>query len=193
LYVKATEIHRLHGLMKGLMILVGVIPSSDRRVILMEKIKYYSGIKRYITSRIGNPDDAEDLAQRVVLEFYQNNDETDALQNPEAYLFGIARKLIGRYYCQKDKQPVSLEEVDSEVTDKICYDNYNKDFKARVLAEEIYSIISKLPPKAREAVELRLIDGLDPKEAAQKAKCSVEIFYKRFHEGLKILRKKLKT
>ena len=159
----------------------------------MEKIKYYSGIKRYITSRIRNPDDAEELTQCVFLEFYQSNNRGDNLQNPEAYLFGIARKLIGSYYHRKDKQPGFLEEVDSEITDRICYDNYSKDSRNRDLIEEINNIIAELPPKAREAVELRLIDNLSYKEAIEKANCSIGVFRERFHEGLKIIRKKIQT
>ena len=99
----------------------------------MEKTKYYSGIKHYITSRIRNPDDAEELTQCVFLEFYQGNNRGDNLQNPEAYLLGIAKKLIGSYYRQKDKQPEFLDEVDSGITDRICYDNYSKDSRNRDL------------------------------------------------------------
>jgi len=158
----------------------------------VEKIEYYSGIKRYITSRIRNPDDAEELTQCVFLEFYQSNGDGNNIQNPEAYLFGIARKLVGSYYRQKDKQPEFLEKVDSEITDRICYDNYSKDSRNRDLIEEINNIIAELPPKAREAVELRLIDNLSYKEAAKKANCSIGIFYDRFYQGLRILKEKIR-
>jgi RNA polymerase sigma factor (sigma-70 family) len=158
----------------------------------VEKVKYYSGIKRYIVSRIRNPDDAEELTQCVFLEFYQSHNGDDNLRNPEAYLFGIARKLIGCYYSQRDKESGFLQ-IDPKVADKISYDNYSKDFKTKDLFEEINNVISELPPKAREAVELRLIEDLSPKEAALKAGCSVDRFYDRFHEGLKILKEKILT
>jgi len=157
----------------------------------VEKTKYYSGIKRYIASRIRNPDDAKDIAQSVFLEFYRNNNRGGNLHNPKAYLFGIARNLIDHYYHQKDKQKGFLQ-VAPEIADKICYGNYSKDSRIIDLVEEIDNIISELPPKAREAVELKLIYNLSPKEAAQKIGCSVDRFYERFHEGLKILRKKFR-
>lgn len=158
----------------------------------MEKTEYYSGIKRYIASRIKSPDDAEDVTQHVFLEFYQNNNRGDNLQNPKAYLFGIARKLISRYYSQRNKES-GLQQIDTKVTDKLSYDNYRKDSKTRELIEDIDNTISQLPPKAREAVELRLIDDLSYKEAAHKANCSVGIFYDRFYDGLKILKEKVQT
>lgn len=48
--------------------------------------------------------------------------------------------------------------------------------------------VEQLPPKAREAVKLRLIEGLDPEAAAKRAGCHVDTFYRRFYEGLKALR-----
>ena len=107
----------------------------------MEKTKYYSGIKRYIASRIGNPDDAEELTQCVFLEFYRSNDGFDNLQNPKAYLFGIAKKLIGHYYSQKGKESGFLQ-IDTKVTDKISCDNYTKGSQTRVLIEDIDNIIN---------------------------------------------------
>ena len=38
----------------------------------MEKIKYYSGIRRYITSRIRNPDDAEEPLQKEFNGYYKD-------------------------------------------------------------------------------------------------------------------------
>jgi RNA polymerase sigma factor (sigma-70 family) len=158
----------------------------------MEKTKYYSEIKRYIASRIRNPDDAEDLTQRVFLEFYQNNNGDGDIQNPKAYLFGIARKQISRYRSQKHKESGFLQ-IDTEMTDRLSYDNYNKDSKTANLIEDIETIISQLPPKAREAVELKLVDDLSPEEAAQKSDCSIDRFYDRFHEGMKILKEKMQA
>jgi RNA polymerase sigma-70 factor (ECF subfamily) len=158
----------------------------------MEKTKYYSEIKRYIASRIRNPDDVEDMTQHVFLEFYQKNNGDSDLQNPKAYLFGIARKMIG-LYCSKKRKVFGFLQIDTGMTDRLSYNNYNKDSKTRELIEEIEIIISQLPPKARESVELRLIDNLSPAEAAQKSDCSVDRFYDRFHEGMKILKEKVQA
>ena len=157
----------------------------------MEKTKYYSEIKRYITSRIRNPDDAEDLTRRVFLEFYQNNDGDGGIEKPKAYLFGIARKQIGRYRSQKHKESGFMQ-IDTEMTGRLSYNNYNKNSQANELIEEIQTIISQLPPKAREAVELRLVNNLSPKEASPRSDCSADRFYDRFYEGMKILKEKLR-
>jgi predicted DNA-binding protein (UPF0251 family) len=49
-----------------------------------------------------------------------------------------------------------------------------------------------LTPKAREAVRLRFVEGLGPKEAAKKAGCSISALYKRLERAEKAIRKTLK-
>ncbi len=48
---------------------------------------------------------------------------------------------------------------------------------------------TSLPPKAREAVRLRFIEGLSLREAAAKAGCSIGAFYARLERAIKTLRK----
>lgn|GEM_PF-6603584 len=57
---------------------------------------YYPQLKRYIASRVGSVEDAEDLAQSVFFELCKGN--------AEAYLFGIAKNLINLYYRSKSRQ-----------------------------------------------------------------------------------------
>jgi len=149
----------------------------------MEKAEYYPEIKRYIASRISNPDDAEDLAQSVFLEFYHGNHNSE---KPPAYLFGIARNLIATYYHQKNKQRVFP--LNSKIADDIAFSDYAGSSRNRALVEEIEIAVIGLPSKAREAVELRLMDDLSSQEAASQLDCTVGRFYDRFHNGLKILK-----
>ncbi len=60
----------------------------------MKSIEYYSEIERYIKLRVMHPEDAEDLIQRVFLEYYQAKKQEKPIQDPKAYLFGTARILI---------------------------------------------------------------------------------------------------
>jgi len=150
----------------------------------VEKTQYYPGIKRYIASRISNLDDAEDLAQSVFLEFYQSNHNGE---NPEPYLFGIARNLIAAYYHQKNKQQAFP--LNSKIADDIAFSEYAGSSRTRALIEEIENAVFGLPPKPREAVELRMMEDLSYTEAALKANCSVDVFYERFYGGVKILKK----
>ena len=150
--------------------------------------EYYPQIRRYIASCIYSLEDADDLTQDVFLEFCRSS----RCQNAEAYLFGIARKTILAYHRKRKKSAkiIPLDSIDDfgkspsikqnqDPTKQISQNEFEKLFE---------DVVEQLPPKAREAVKLRLVEGLDPEAAAKRAGCSIDTFYRRFYEGLKALR-----
>lgn len=148
----------------------------------MENSKYYTEIKRYITAKIRNPADAEDLTQQVFLKFYQTKNKDNDIRNHRAYLNSIARTLVIDHYRAKKKQPQFIQ-LSPKLADNIsiCDKKQNIISNIKEMIEEIENVISELPPKAKEAAELILIEYLSYEEAAQKTNCSVRIFYKRFY------------
>ena len=144
-------------------------------------------IKRYIVSRVRNPLDAEDVTQQVFLEYYESRCKEDDIQNQKAYLLGAARIKVADYYRQKKEQPKFVplmpELVDIRNNERII-----SDFDTKEITEDLQNIISKLPPKTREACKLVLLHNLSYEEAAKKAKCSIRVFYERYYKGLKIIK-----
>lgn len=63
-----------------------------------------------------------------------------------------------------------------------------RQVSAQQLKKAIKGVLAQLPPKAREAIRLKFIEGLSSKEAAKRAGCHIDTFYHRFYEGLKALR-----
>ncbi|MBN2591229.1 MAG: RNA polymerase sigma factor [Sedimentisphaerales bacterium] len=157
----------------------------------MGKTEYYPEIKKYIKRKIKSPDDVEDLTQQVFLDIYQSKNRDKNIQNHKAFLYGTARTLVADYYRRKNKQ-TQLVKSHKKLADKIIDEKQRNYSQAKELIEEIESIIAKMPKKAREASKLILIKNVSYEEAAQKANCPISVFYVCFHEGLKILRKKLK-
>jgi RNA polymerase sigma factor (sigma-70 family) len=156
----------------------------------VEKTKYYSGIKRYIASRIGNHHDAEDLSQSVFLEFYRSNNGGDDIQNSEAYLVGIYKNLITRYCHEKQKQPITIPiatmEEDCSIRKKR---DYVDQLRMQKLKETLRKSLEQLPPRDYETIRLCLLGDLSVKETAQRARVPVSVFYKRYQRALKTLRK----
>ena len=154
----------------------------------MRKTEYYHEIKHYIKSKIKHPEDAEDLTQNVFLEYYETKDRDNNIQNHKAYLLWIVKFKIADYYRQKTKQP-KLVQFRSELLDK------NNDAKlisvsvTKEITEDLKNAISTLPPKAKEACELILIDNLSYEEASKEANCSKKVLCKRYYKGLKKLRR----
>jgi RNA polymerase sigma-70 factor (ECF subfamily) len=163
------------------------IYEKDREALGRLHSIYYSRIKRYIASRINSIPEAEDLSQNVFLELCKGNSRYDGQRDPEAYLFGMARNLISHYHRNKRKylQTVQLESARDSA---ISYDapQYRSASLTR-LRKDLDEAIKQLPPKAKDAIRARLIEGLSPTEAAQKAGCSIQAFYNRFDAALKAL------
>ncbi len=88
--------------------------------------EYVGKIYRYIFFRVGSEELAEDLTSDVFLRSWQYLNQTEGpnpgtkkLDNPRAFFYQVARNLIADFHRQKNKSPISLEEIaDKIVTDK---------------------------------------------------------------------------
>jgi RNA polymerase sigma factor (sigma-70 family) len=104
----------------------------------------------------------------------------------------MARQAIRRHRAKKTKQPqpcsprvIAEAEEDQRV---LPSSDRTAQISREQLKEAVAEAIAKLPPKACEAIELRLIKGLSTREAAEKAGCSVEALYRRLQRAVRQLR-----
>jgi RNA polymerase sigma factor (sigma-70 family) len=163
----------------------------DRKAVAELHTKYFSRIKHHIASSIGSTTDAEDLAQDVFVEFYKGNGCFRENGNPERYLFGIARNMVRGYYREKARsaRTIPIEEIG---THDIRQQSDPVNLAERQeLIKIIEQAVTKLPPKARQVLELRLIKGLDSKKAAKEAGCSCKTLRKRLNRAITTLQKEL--
>ncbi len=164
---------------------------GDRTALGALYTKYYQRIEAYVASRIGSVKDAEDIAQDVFLELWRPRASRDVRQSAEAYLFGIARNAVGQYRRNMRKRPrvVPIRSVGeiAEGPDIKENQSLSREIPAREREESIKDAVARLLPKAREAVLLRFVEGLSTKEAAEKAGCSVDAFYRRLERAVKAL------
>lgn len=171
-------------------------PRRDRKAVAALHAKYFSRIKHHIYSRVGSVTDAEDLAQDVFVEFYIGNGCFRENEDPERYLFGIARNMVRGYHRKRARSVgiIPIEEIGSPTA---IHDTRQQSDPVNLaerqeLVKIIEEAITKLPPKTLQALELRLIKGLDSKEAAKKAGCSCKTLRNRLSNAITILRKEKK-
>jgi RNA polymerase sigma factor (sigma-70 family) len=174
-------------------ILKRALYKHDRKAVAFLHAKYHWRIKQYITYRVNSVAAAEDLVQDVFVELCKGNGCYDSRRSVEGYLFGIARNIVRGYFRDRANLIKTIR-VDS-ISNLAVRGNIQQhtDPAGRIEEEElkntIEEAIAKLSPQARDALKLRFIDGLNPKEAAKKAGCSYNTFCQRFHKALKALRK----
>ena len=167
-------------------LLTKVIRKKDRKALGRLHSVYYSRIKRYIASRVDLIEDVEDLAQSVFFELCKVDSTYKECQNAEAYLLGIAKKLIAIYYRSQSRQ---VKIIPIESVDEIAADIQAVKKISQQGLRDIKNLIARLPPKTQEAISLRLIEGLSMKEAAKRTGCSIHTFCQRIYEAKRIIKK----
>ena len=152
--------------------------------------QYYPHIKRYIVSRVDFLEEAEDLSQEVFVELCRSDNHKNQ-RNIRKYLFGLAKNTVRRHRRKKINS-INAIPLDSVKGIAVSYDNQEnllRDLPPEEVKKVIKKITAQLPPKAKEAIRLRLLNGFNSKQAAKKTECSVNAFYKRVHIAIKTLEK----
>jgi RNA polymerase sigma factor (sigma-70 family) len=75
----------------------------------------YERLLRFVKSRVGNPQDAEDLLQRTFLKLLPNRAEIDA-RNPGGYVFRALKTAIIDHWRKQGRRPAHSE-LPEQVTD----------------------------------------------------------------------------
>ncbi len=129
-------------------------------------------IYRYIYFRVGTEELAQDLTSEVFLKSWQyisNQQSTvsrQRLKNPRAFFYQVARNLIMDFYRQKNRSPISLEEIaDRPLADKT---NSPSDLAAIALdMDAVKKALLSLNDDYREIIIWRYLDELEIKEIAE--------------------------
>ena len=139
-----------------------------------------SRVYRYLVGRLANEDDAQDLAQEAYLRLLRVSRRT-LVQNPQAYLFRIARNLVYEWYARA--VPVADTEIAIEDIEDF---NPSPDD----VAEEAHRLdcidgaLAKLSPKCRAAVLLYWYYGYTQFEIADQLGVSRPMIQKYLATGL---------
>ncbi len=137
---------------------------------------------RYLTTRLGNPEDAQDIAQEGYLRLLRVND-LDAIEKLEGYLFRIVTNLANEHLYKKGR---SIEAMDLDALINKGGDGdggAGEDLlEARAALHRLDNILEQLPPLYRSILLLRKRDGYSHAEIAErvgKSKATVHIYLTR--------------
>ncbi len=149
------------------------MPGIDEKQFLSLYDQHVGKIYRYIFFRVCSEELAQDLTSEVFLKSWQNLSGSSAkkLDNPRAFFYQVARNCVADYYRQKDKSPLSLEEIaDAAITDK---SEAVSDKTMRELEmEEVMSALTKINQDYREVIVWRYLDEMEIKEISDILKRS---------------------
>src|SRR5262249_19784101 len=120
----------------------------------------------YFRRRIGRKSDAHDLVQEVYVRLGRVKD-TEAIRNPEAYLYRVASNLL-KEYRMRERQEVPLPDFEESDVHQLLgqLPPLDSEVEGEQLIELLDVAIEHLPPKIREAIILKYRHGLTYNEIA---------------------------
>lgn len=159
---------------------------GDREAFGVLYARFFTPVYRYIFVRVGNPSDADEIAQDVFLKSLAAFVRFEARgDSPLPYFFTIARNLIIDRSRKKRWEPEDPAVLDRE---RAAGDNPSGDAMRREDAEQLRAAIEILPESEREAVTLRFLSELSYKEIAATTGRSEDAIRQSVSRGLRSLR-----
>jgi RNA polymerase sigma-70 factor (ECF subfamily) len=140
-------------------------------------------LKRYITSLLRRPEDAEDIAQESFLKVLEAGSK-GKIRYEKAYLYRTAHNLALNNLTRKSNQPMdSIEDLlDSDVLTQ------GRSLEDDVIGQEHFELFCKaaaaLPEQCRRVLMLRKVYGLSQAEVAARLGISISTVEKHLAKGL---------
>jgi RNA polymerase sigma-70 factor (ECF subfamily) len=161
----------------------GAEPATPGAVIASQAER----VERFLRSKLANPADAQDLAQEAYLRLLRVRDPK-LIEDPVAYLFRIARNLVGELYTKLPPAAESLDDV--ELADNGATVEGKVEHGQQM--DRLTEVLSHLAPKCRAALILHRRDGMTVDEIAVELKLSRGMVKKHLAQGLARCRARLR-
>lgn len=164
--------------------LIRRIKSGDTNALDELIQKYYNDIYTYCYRKLGNQQNAQDVAQEVFLHFCRDFDTYTQMGKCKNYLYVIAHNLC--INAVQKKVPIPLEDVEKE-------GSFGIDIPAERFetADSVQTALNKLPQAQKEVILLRFYHDLKLQEIAQIMNSRLSVTKYRLGQGLKTLSKLL--
>jgi len=129
------------------------MPEPKKTLIERLFAEHRNALQAFFYRRIKTKHDAADLVQEVYLRILRVKD-TDAILNPEGYLYTVASNLVHEHYVL-DQRQVALIDLDQPLIEG-------------ELGARLRDVLAQLPPKCRATVHLKYQHGLSYQEIAER-------------------------
>jgi RNA polymerase sigma-70 factor (ECF subfamily) len=151
---------------------------------------FHDGLLGFIERRVRSREIAEDILQDVMLRIHRQADGIERAEAVGAWVHAIARNAIADHYrsAQVRREVATGRDIDPE----LAGESEAEAADARgELAACVAPLLTRLPPRYREALNLTEVEGLTQAEAARRLEISVSGAKARVQRGRAQLRELL--
>jgi RNA polymerase sigma-70 factor, ECF subfamily len=168
--------------------LIALAKQGDREAFGQLYERYADALYRYVRTRVGSDQDAEDLTENIFVRCFESLATYEERGWPySAFLYQIARNLLVNYYRQSTNQQ-PLEEGE---TIEAGEPGPEQTLAEREEVHRARTALARLPDDYQEVIRLRVLMDLPTNTAAEwmdKSEGAVRVL---LHRALKALRKEL--
>jgi RNA polymerase sigma factor (sigma-70 family) len=146
-------------------------------------------LKRYLSQRVGNRAEVEDLAQETYLRLLRI-ERKDLIRSPEALLFRVASNAVYEWrLLARNRLPHGPDELEGLATGD---GEPSADVWREELARALTTALGRLSPKCRAAVVLHRREQLTYAEVGARLGISVAMVKKYLSQGVALCREQLR-
>ena len=133
--------------------------------------------------------DAEEIVQETFLKIWEHKEYLDPELSLQAYIFKIAFNFIQKRWIRKIKDEELRHDLTGELVDFDDYTDGTLNYHS--LLEYINRLINQLPPRQKQILELRKLEGYSIKEISDMLDLAVKTVEAHLTAALKFLKQKL--
>jgi RNA polymerase sigma factor (sigma-70 family) len=164
-----------------------------RKKALIERLfsEHGTALQAFFRRRIRVIPDAPDLAQEVYVRMLRVSD-TDAIRNPELYLYTVANNLVKENVVIDRRRAASSDIDDIAVQEQLAeLPQFDADIDTGVRVERLREVLAQLPPKCRAAVLLQYGHDMSYEEIGTRLGISTHMVKKYLSQALLHCRRRM--
>jgi len=153
--------------------------------------EHRGALQAFFHRRVRTKHAAADLVQEVYVRMLRVND-TDAIRNPEGYLYTVANNLVFEHAVLERHAGNTVEfdqpRIESELAST---EDPEQLLDTEVRVTRLREVLQQLPPKCRAAIHLKYRQGLSYQEIAERLEISPHMVQKYLGQALAHCRRRM--
>ena len=145
-------------------------------------------VYRFVLGMVGEPMDAEDIMQELLIKIWRKKEQFVEIENKEAWCMTVARNMaIDKIRARKT--PASDIDGHRDISDKASTPEQAYEQKEQM--SNVMKLLDELPEKQKMIIHLRDVEGYTYQEIADMTESTLDFVKVSLHRARKALKEKL--